>query len=54
MLINLQKDNGGIVMINFYACHITVCSSKKATVEGVAGKIGEFGHYRSIWDIKLT
>ena len=53
MMITLQKDNGGIVMVNFYPCYITDCSSKTATVENVAGKIDEFGCYKFIRDIKL-
>ena len=52
-MITLQKDNGGIVMVNFYPCYITDCSSETATVETVAGKIGECSCYTLICDTKL-
>merc|ERR1712141_444175 len=33
------KENGGIVMVNFYSCYVTDCQSKTATVEDVAAHV---------------
>ena len=37
IILSLQKDNGGIVMVNFYSNYINCTDPDEATVEQVAG-----------------